>query len=65
MSNHSSRREREEMQELLKVYQNLKAGRQLTFIEEEDFERIIDYYDEKDDLAAALEASDLSLQHFP
>lgn len=65
MSNFSSRREREEMQELLKVYHNLKAGRQLTFIEEEDFERIIDYFDDKDDLPAALEAAGLSLEHFP
>lgn len=65
MSDHSSRREREEMQELLRVYQNLKAGRHLTFIEEEDFERIIDYYDEKDNLPSALEAAELSLEHFP
>lgn len=65
MSNFSSRREREEMQELLKVYQNLKAGRQVTFIDEEDFERIIDYYDEKDDLSAAMDAAETSLQHFP
>lgn len=65
MSNHSNRREREEMQELLRVYENLKSGRNITFIEEEDFERIIDYYDEKDSLAEALEASEISLEHFP
>ncbi len=65
MSNFSNRREREEMQELLKVYQNLKAGRHMTFIEEEDFERIIDYFDDKDDLAAAVEAAEISLNHFP
>jgi tetratricopeptide (TPR) repeat protein len=65
MSNFSSRREREEMQELLKVYNNLKAGRQITFIEEEDFERIIDYFDDKDDLPSAMDAAELSLRHFP
>ena len=65
MSNFSNRREREEMQELLKIYQNLKAGRHLSFIEEEDFERIIDYFDDKDDLHSAVEAADISLLHFP
>lgn len=65
MSNFSSRREREEMQELLRMYHNLKTGRQVTFIEEEDFERIIDYFDDKEDLASALEAVELSLLHFP
>jgi hypothetical protein len=39
MGNYSNRREREEMQELLRIYQNLKAGRSSNFIEEEDFER--------------------------
>ncbi len=65
MSNFSSRREREEMQELLRVYQNLKAGRPVSFIEEEDFERIIDYFDEKDDFAAAMEAAEAGMLQFP
>lgn len=65
MSNFSSRHEREALQELLKLYQNLKSGRQVSFIEEEDFERIIDYFDEKDDMPAALEAAELGLDHFP
>jgi tetratricopeptide (TPR) repeat protein len=65
MSNFSNRREREEMQELLKVYQNLKNGRAVSFLDEEDFEKIIDYFDEKDDLTAASEAAELGLQLFP
>ncbi|MCU0333976.1 MAG: tetratricopeptide repeat protein [Chitinophagaceae bacterium] len=65
MANFSNRREREEMQELLKAYQNLKKGRQAAFIEEEDFERIIDYFDDQDDVPAALEAANIGLEHFP
>ncbi len=65
MGNFSSRREREEMQELLSAYQNLKAGRSASFLEEEDFERIINYFDDKEDVPAALEAATIGLDHFP
>ncbi|HSC53484.1 MAG TPA: tetratricopeptide repeat protein [Phnomibacter sp.] len=65
MGNFSSRREREEMQELLSAYQNLKAGRAASFLEEEDFERVINYFDDKEDVPAALEAATIGLEHFP
>jgi tetratricopeptide (TPR) repeat protein len=65
MANYSNRREREEMQELLRMYQNLKAGRSSQFIEEEDFERIINYFDDKQDVGAALEAADVGMEQFP
>lgn len=65
MANHSSRREREEMLELLKAYQNLKSGRAAAFLEEEDFERIIDYYDDQENVPAALEAASIGLEYFP
>lgn len=65
MSNFSSRRDSEEMQELLKIYQCLKAGRPVSFMEEEDFERVIDYYDEKEDMRAANEAAEIGMQLFP
>jgi tetratricopeptide (TPR) repeat protein len=65
MANFSNRREQEEMQELLKAYQSLKIGRHAAFIEEEDFERIIDYFDDQDDVPAALEAANIGLEHFP
>ena len=35
----------------------------MTFIEEEDFERIIDYFDEKDDLVSAMDAAQSSTFH--
>jgi tetratricopeptide (TPR) repeat protein len=65
MSNYSNRREREEMQELLKVYHGLRSGRHQTFLEEEDFERLIDHFDDKDELKQALEAAESGLTQFP
>ncbi len=59
------REDREELKELLKQYQNLKTGRSHSFLEEDAFERIIDHFDEKDDLAEALEASEIGLSQFP
>jgi len=57
--------DREELKELLLQYQNLKHGRSHSFLEEDAFERIIDYYDEKDDMAEALEAAETGLEQFP
>ncbi|MCK9403795.1 MAG: tetratricopeptide repeat protein [Chitinophagaceae bacterium] len=59
------REDREELKELLKQYQNLKTGRSHSFLEEDAFERIIDHFDEKDDLPEALEASEIGLSQFP
>ena len=38
------RQDNEEIRELVKQFQNLKAGRGHSFLEEEAFEKIIDYY---------------------
>lgn len=57
--------DREELNALLRHYNNLKNGRNHPFIEEEDFERIIDYFDDKDNLQEALEASEISIEQFP
>lgn len=59
------REDREELKELLRQYQNLKNGRTHTFLEEDAFERIIDHFDEKDDLPEALEAAEIGLSQFP
>ncbi len=53
------------MQELLRIYQNLKSGRSSHFIEEEDFERIINHFDDRQELNLALEAADVGIQQFP
>lgn len=56
--------EKDGIDELLKQYNNLRNGYS-GFIEEEAFERIIDYYDEKEELSKALEAAETSLEYFP
>jgi len=65
MKENPYRQEREEMKELLKQYQNFKIGRKFDFIEEESFERIIDYYDENDNLPLALEAANFAVEQYP
>lgn len=59
------RQNREEMNELLRQYNNLRQGYSHTFIEEDSFERIIDHYDEMDDLTSAIEAVDCGIQQYP
>ena len=67
MGENSFREDKEEIRELLKQYENLRDGRQHTFLEEDAFERIIDHFDEKDELVKAMEAADLGINnfHFP
>ena len=65
MREQSYHEDREEIKELLRQYQNLKGGRSHSFIEEDDFDRIIDYYDDKDDLTEALNAAEVGLEQFP
>jgi len=65
MRDYPYREDREELKELLRQYENLKSGHSHSFIEEDDFERIIDYYDEREDLAEALIAVETGLEQFP
>ncbi len=65
MRDNQYREDREELKELLRQYQNLKNGRSHAFIEEDDFERIIEHFDDKDDIPEALEASEIGLSQFP
>jgi len=65
MSENPSRQDKEEIRELLRQYQNLKTGRSHSFLDEESFEKIIDYYDEAEDMALALEAVELATGQYP
>ncbi|HEV8082380.1 MAG: tetratricopeptide repeat protein [Chitinophagaceae bacterium] len=65
MGDNSYRQDKEELRALLRQYHNLKQGYSYSFIEEEAFERIIDYYDEKEDMASALEAADHGIEQYP
>lgn len=65
MSENPSRHDKEELRELLKQYQNLKSGRSHRFLDEESFEKIIDYYDEAEDMPQALEAVEMGTAQYP
>jgi tetratricopeptide (TPR) repeat protein len=54
-----------DIQDLLQRFQNLKNGRANAYIEEDDFERIIEHLDEKDEIVDAIEAADLGLEQYP
>src|SRR5436190_3510071 len=65
MKQHHERQDPDQMRELLHQYENLKHGRANSFIEEESFEKIITHFEEKEDLANALEASELAIEQYP
>ena len=53
------------MKELLRQYDNMKAGRRHSFLEEESFERIIDYFDDRNELIQAMQAAELAMEQYP
>ncbi|HVG42465.1 MAG TPA: tetratricopeptide repeat protein [Chitinophagaceae bacterium] len=57
--------DKESLKELLKHYNNLRNGYNSTFLEEESFEKIIDYYDDQEEISKALEAAEMSIEYFP
>lgn len=65
MKENPFRQNKEEMKELLLQYHNFKLGKKFKFIEEDSFERIIDYFDENDDLTSAVEAVNYAVEQFP
>jgi tetratricopeptide (TPR) repeat protein len=65
MKDYPYREDGEPLQELLKQYDNLKNGRSYSFLDEESFERIIQHFDEKEDLTKALEAAELGAEQNP
>ncbi|MDB5199986.1 MAG: tetratricopeptide repeat protein [Chitinophagaceae bacterium] len=65
MKDNPYRQDKEGMIELLQQYNNMKQGNGYTFIEEDAFEHLIEYFDEKDDLLSALEAADYGIQQYP
>ena len=59
------RENNEEINEILRKYENLKKGRSHSFLDEEAFEKIIDYFDEKEDLKKAMEAAEKGAEQYP
>jgi len=65
MKENPLRKDNEDLQEILKRYENLKKGRSQSYIDEESFEKIIDYFDEKEDIGNALEAAERGAEQYP
>src|SRR5688572_16485050 len=65
MSINPYRQEHENIRELLNQYENLKEGRPNSFLDEESFEKIIDHFDDMDELNRAIEAAEAGIQQFP
>jgi len=65
MSKNPYRQEREELKELLELFNNLKEGRANSFIEEEGFARIIEYFSEKEEYEPALEVVGYAIRQYP
>lgn len=65
MKEYPTNDDREELRELLAKYRNLKSGKQYHFIEEEAFEKLIDYFDDNEQLQLAIEAADCGIDQFP
>lgn len=57
--------DKENIDELLKQYHNLRSGHKSIFFEEDAFEKIIDYFDDQEDLSKALEAAETAIEYYP
>src|SRR3954470_2973113 len=65
MRDNSFGEDKDEIRELIKQFQNLKSGRGNSFLEEDAFERIIDYFDDIEDIPQALEAVEMGIDQYP
>ncbi len=65
MQKNPFRHNQDEMRELLRMFENLKNGRTHSFLEEESFEKLINYFDEKEDINSALQAVGLGIEMYP
>src|SRR6478735_8496259 len=65
MHEHSFRENADEIEDLLKQYEDLRAGKRASFLEEESFELLIEYFSEKSNFFKALEVVDTALDYFP
>lgn len=62
---HDPAPDRDSINELLKLYNNLRNGYGGIFLEEEAFEKIIDHYDDQEELSKALEVAETAIDYFP
>ena len=65
MHEHSFSENADEIEELIKQYNDLRAGRKVSFLEEESFEILIEYFNDKNDFSKALQIAETALDYFP
>ncbi len=65
MSDSSYQNDENEINELINAYKNLKSGKSHYFLDEDSFEKIIQYFDEKENLKEAFSAVEIGLEQFP
>lgn len=65
MQDNSYQDDRDEMRDLLRQFKNLQNGIGNGFLDEESYEKIIDYFDDKDDLSQAMDAAEMGVKQFP
>lgn len=62
---HQSEERKEDIEELLQRYENLKTGQSASYLEEEEFERIINYFESREAFKKALQATETGIEQFP
>ena len=65
MSNYPYQHDRDEIKALLEQFDNLREGKPNSYIEEESFERLIDYFDDNEQLTNAMEAAEYAVRQYP
>lgn len=57
--------DQDQTEDLVRKYEEMRAGSSHHFLDEEDFERIIDYYDDHERVPLAIEAAEAGMQQHP
>lgn len=57
--------DKQSIKELLHLFENLRTGASSVFLEEEAFEKIVDYFDDQEEPLKAMEAVDMGIEYFP
>ena len=65
MRDNSFGEDKDEIRELIRQFHNLRSGRANSFLEEDAFEKIVDYFDDIEDLPQALEAVEMGIEQYP
>lgn len=55
----------DDLNELIRQFEQMREGRSHDFLDEDSFELIIDYFDDRNELKKALLAADLAVEQFP